>query len=102
MSRPERKRRVEILFWNDGLGRAVNLYIEPRDWWIGYYRSEHYNYVCPLPCVVIRWGRGAAHKAARKALRPPPPADVPNPGHPGPASRLTGVARYLAEGGRVP
>ena len=33
------------------------VYIEPRDWWIGYYRGDRHHYVCPLPTVVIRWPR---------------------------------------------
>jgi hypothetical protein len=40
-------------------GGVVNVYIEPRDWWIGYYRGDGYHYVCPLPTVVIRWRRRA-------------------------------------------
>jgi hypothetical protein len=38
----------------------MTVYIEPRDWWVGYYRGDTHHYVCPLPCVVIRWRRGAA------------------------------------------
>lgn len=38
----------------------MQVYIEPRDWWIGYYRGDTHHYVCPLPCVVIRWRRRAA------------------------------------------
>lgn len=37
----------------------VRVYIEPRDWWVGYYRGDTHHYVCPLPCVVIRWKRRA-------------------------------------------
>lgn len=37
--------------------RGVDVYVEKRDWWIGYYRSDTYHYVCPLPCLVIRWLR---------------------------------------------
>lgn len=39
----------------------MKVYIEPRDWWIGYYRGPNHHYVCPIPCVVIRW----PHKAWR-------------------------------------
>jgi hypothetical protein len=35
----------------------MSVYIEPRDWWIGYYRGDTHHYVCLLPCVVIRWER---------------------------------------------
>jgi hypothetical protein len=35
----------------------VKVYIEPRDWWIGYYRGDRHHFVCPLPCLVIRWAR---------------------------------------------
>lgn len=38
-------------------GRGVALYVDTRDWWIGYYRGQHNHYVCPLPTVVIRWAR---------------------------------------------
>jgi hypothetical protein len=33
------------------------VYLEPRDWWIGYYRGTSHHYVCVLPCLVIRWNR---------------------------------------------
>lgn len=36
---------------------GLRIYIDRRDWWIGYYRSELRHYVCPLPTVVIRWDR---------------------------------------------
>lgn len=35
----------------------MKVYIEPNDWWIGYYRGDTHHYVCPLPTVVIRWRR---------------------------------------------
>lgn len=38
------------------IGR-VQLYIEPRDIWIGVYVAPNAIYVCPLPLVVIRWDR---------------------------------------------
>lgn len=37
--------------------RAVKVYIDRRDWWIGYYRGDTHHYVCPLPTLVIRWAR---------------------------------------------
>ena len=37
--------------------RDLRVYIEPRDWWIGYYRGDTHHYVCPLPTIVVRWKR---------------------------------------------
>jgi hypothetical protein len=37
--------------------RRLRLYIDLRDWWIGYYRADRWHYVCLLPCVVLRWPR---------------------------------------------
>ena len=37
----------------------LRIYLAFRDWWIGYYRSDRYHYVCPLPTLVIRWRRRA-------------------------------------------
>jgi len=34
------------------------IYIEPRDWWIGVYLAERAVFVCLLPCVVLKvWRR---------------------------------------------
>jgi len=38
------------------LGRLA-AYLEPRDVWVGVYVAEQAVYVCPLPCVVVRWSR---------------------------------------------
>ena len=38
------------------LGR-LQVYLEPRDLWIGAYLAEHALYLCPLPCLVLRWTR---------------------------------------------
>jgi hypothetical protein len=38
----------------------MKIYIEPRDYWVGYYRGETHHYVCLLPCLVIRWRRRVA------------------------------------------
>lgn len=38
------------------LGR-VAVYFDARDWWVGYYRGDDDHYVCPLPCLVVRWRR---------------------------------------------
>jgi hypothetical protein len=35
----------------------VKVYLDFHDWWVGYYRGGRHHYVCPLPCVVIRWAR---------------------------------------------
>jgi hypothetical protein len=35
----------------------VRVYIDKNDWWVGVYRGPHHWYVCPLPCLVIRWRR---------------------------------------------
>lgn len=54
---PSRVRR-----WRSGVEfletfRQLAVYLEPRDWWIGYYRGTSHHYVCVLPCLVIRWNR---------------------------------------------
>lgn len=33
------------------------LYLEPRDWWVGAYIAPDAVYVCPLPCVVLKFWR---------------------------------------------
>lgn len=43
-------------FW-DKRGR-VEVYLEPRDIWIGVYVAADAVYICPLPLVVIRISRG--------------------------------------------
>lgn len=40
------------------LGRRVQLYLEPRDVWVGAYVGHLSVYVCPVPFVVIRIVRG--------------------------------------------
>lgn len=37
--------------------RRIQLYIEPRDAWVGVYVDPKAVYVCPLPFVVVRWTR---------------------------------------------
>lgn len=37
----------------------VEVYLEPRDIWIGVYVDPNAIYVCPLPFVVFRVSRGA-------------------------------------------
>lgn len=34
---------------------GLRIYIDRRDWRIGYYRGDTHHYVCPLPTVVVRW-----------------------------------------------
>jgi len=41
----------------------VKVYIDCNDWWIGYYRGPNHHYVCPLPCIVIRWNRAVPDAA---------------------------------------
>lgn len=38
------------------LGR-LQVYIEPRDIWVGVYVDPKAIYICPLPIVVLRWDR---------------------------------------------
>lgn len=55
-----RLRLAWVVLWSARRARTrrrVRVYLEPRDWWIGYYRGDDHHYVCPLPCVVIRWKR---------------------------------------------
>jgi hypothetical protein len=40
--------------------RSVEVYRDPDDWWVGYYRGDTHHYVCPLPTIVIRWPRRSA------------------------------------------
>lgn len=35
----------------------LQVYVEPRDMWVGAYLAENYLYVCPLPLLVVRWER---------------------------------------------
>lgn len=35
----------------------MKVYIDLRDWWVGYYRGDTYHYVCPIPALVVRWSR---------------------------------------------
>lgn len=35
----------------------LRVYIDRRDWWVGYFRGRAHHYVCPLPTLVIRWPR---------------------------------------------
>jgi hypothetical protein len=39
--------------------RNLRVYVDLRDWWVGYYRGDRHHYVCPLPTVVIRWDRAS-------------------------------------------
>lgn len=40
------------------IGKRVQLYIEPRDAWIGAYVAPHAVFVCPLPFLVVKVRRG--------------------------------------------
>lgn len=46
-------------FVADKRGR-VEIYLEPRDLWVGAYVNQRAVYVCPLPMLVIRISRGPA------------------------------------------
>ena len=35
----------------------MKVYGDTADWWIGLYIGPNHYYLCPLPCVVIRWDR---------------------------------------------
>lgn len=47
----------------DKRGR-VEVYLEPRDVWVGVYVAPDAVYVCPLPFVVIRISRGERWEVA--------------------------------------
>ncbi len=36
---------------------ALQVYVEPRDVWVGVYVATDAVYVCPLPLLVFRWAR---------------------------------------------
>lgn len=38
------------------LGR-LQVYLEPRDLWVGLFVAPAAVYVCPAPCFVVRWAR---------------------------------------------
>lgn len=44
----------------------MKVYIDTADWWVGLYRGPNHYYVCPVPCLVIRWPRGTASLPNRK------------------------------------
>lgn len=46
----------------------MTVYLDRNDWWVGYYRGGSHHYVCPLPCVVIRWPRNEA-RVLRRIIR---------------------------------
>jgi hypothetical protein len=35
----------------------LQVYLDPRDVWVGAYIAPVAVYVCPLPCLVLRWAR---------------------------------------------
>lgn len=49
--------------------RQPTVYIDRRDWWVGYYRGDSHHYVCPLPTVVIRWARAGRCVCGQMPLR---------------------------------
>ena len=48
----------------------MKIYLDFRDWWIGYYRSSNHHYICPLPTVVIRWKRTIKVKKSDVCMDP--------------------------------
>lgn len=38
----------------------LQVYLEPRDLWVGVYVAKDAIYVCPLPLLVFRWTREAS------------------------------------------
>jgi hypothetical protein len=40
------------------LGR-LSLVFEPRDWWVGVFVGPAAVYVILIPCLPVRWARGA-------------------------------------------
>jgi len=42
-----------VRWLNGRLSVRINL----RDWWVGVFIAKTHIYVCPLPCVVLRWTR---------------------------------------------
>ncbi len=36
---------------------GMKLIFEPRDLWVGVYLGSEHIYVCPLPCIVLRFPR---------------------------------------------
>jgi hypothetical protein len=36
----------------------VEVYVEPRDLWVGAFVSEDAIYICPIPMMVVRISRG--------------------------------------------
>ncbi len=41
--------------------RRVEVYVDPRDLWVGLFVAPDAVYVCPLPAVVVRIARGPAY-----------------------------------------
>lgn len=54
---PARVRLADRVPYGSRPPRPWRVYIDRRDWWVGYYRGDTHHYVCPLPTVVIRWAR---------------------------------------------
>lgn len=37
--------------------KGFEIYLNFDDQWVGRYRGDTHNYVCPVPCLVIQWKR---------------------------------------------
>jgi hypothetical protein len=38
----------------------MKIYLDNRDWWVGWYRGTEHHYICLLPCIVLRVTRKAS------------------------------------------
>ena len=35
----------------------LDVYVDTADWWVGVYLGPTAIFICPLPCLVVRWQR---------------------------------------------
>jgi hypothetical protein len=45
----------------------VKVYFDFNDWWVGVYRGPHHWYICPLPCLVFRFGNKQTRRNLARA-----------------------------------
>ena len=55
--------------------RYLTVYTDRRNIWVGYQRGDSHHYVCPVPCVVVRWAREPNAADPADAIRPVVPRD---------------------------
>ncbi len=50
----------------------MRIFVDVRNWWIGYYRVAGYHYLCLIPTIVICWGNRAewSDQAAAQTATP--------------------------------